>query len=1335
MSNSKTETRSGIGVRSKRHQAEYESFELAEAKEEHEENQHSFDVWKPFEPIQPKIDRMVSEQPERVRSNSFFDLLNLTSMLITVFNFGDLFKARWPAFPPVASAEMIPTPKLDSKFNENKIPGGSAFISSETEVSSRSRPINPDAPPFGFGDKASDELSLLAGINTGDLASVQNLLKKPHIVQRINVPAMRGYPLLALSAMKSNKFIIKELIKAGAEVNAQTPSGDTALTLAANAPMINHEFLKLLLDHGANVFHKNKAGLGAQDIIDGALEKIPEQPMTSQRKLAEAAQVHITVYERFVFYELELNQNASDENILQHYANIEPYREWFLKQSFGGRNHLTLAVKHNRLEVAKQLVEWGADVNLGPSLDEVRSPTPLQIALDQSNYDMTKFLLAKGADPDLTYNKNPYPIIIAMNLRFNSPQHDNLVEELLNYPINLQVEVPFKIESMGVTFNLLDWALTLQDISLAKKFIEKGLTPTIMSFIPAMAQNGSASVQFLVDLNLVDINQKFPYGSFKEYTPLEYATMHRFYPAYKVLADANADLGDGTTEKDYLKLKKPEDKSKIHSPISSPSPQDEKGESHQSSNYSLLTPGSLVLIILAALYIFRKKLAKSFEKKPSVIPLDAKEIKQKAKKMEQYLVDSQKDINHDKNKHLGLDNSIANLNQDINKAKDFINEQLECLSGNDAKQQVSLSQLDDWLNLNDSKDGEITKQIARFRKEKEKKELKQKQDKQQKQKMTQGLKELSSKIEILNERFQKSIKENPELDSFKHEPSKIREEVAKRNFPNDSKGFDQFSHEIQNKIAALEQQFELISNRIDVSKAINNLKISYQNKLKKIFINLAEYKHISRQDFPIHNVIQHLSSTRSLLRTSDAVEEANKKIAKLTDIENNLENLEKDINALMAESNNLLEVRQLSDKVNNLEVMAIKDSIAEANQFIVTSGLPEIKIPARRGSVASFLDRVEQQTSTSSSQQSTLPIPKASIGKFAPKDKKKFPVTQTSSSFYQKGKKLKLKDEKKPLSTASKQPKKINQLKNVLEAALNVISDIEPILTGGYFTAYPQLCRQAMLGAMMFICKDLFNVLRENPIGKKCISMHININHYAGLLDGISSPEEVAKAFALFSKQIKLFQDSKDKNPDPENPDVFPEKLKENPILNKLLLPRKYKKTDRRSYFPSVEEGTFSILSQNFADALDRVNKSQKITPGIRLINQLAGDYIKAKANDQHESGVIDMEEEDFSLRNPEISLSGDRKYGNQLRHDQPSQSQMPYIEELYHNNLYAEFHDCDSKGIAPSKSNADLITSVRSFSHSPLSSTLSTSFAILEITPPPPVHSQEKKEMSSLDI
>jgi ankyrin repeat protein len=208
-----------------------------------------------------------------------------------------------------------------------------------------------------------------------------------------------GSPL-HLEVLAGNDEVVELLLAKGAEKFEKEREGDKALIAAAGKG--RERIVELLVDHGADV---NVNAIGA--------EELEKQTESFRAMVAEAGndQERILALGKKLGAELRPVGNTTPLMVaaaggvhivtflLEHGAVVDAIARW---DSLGdgvirGDTALFFAVRKGQIEVAKLLVEKGADVNKRNS----RSETALMKAVEANKLEVVRFLLEKNADPNV----------------------------------------------------------------------------------------------------------------------------------------------------------------------------------------------------------------------------------------------------------------------------------------------------------------------------------------------------------------------------------------------------------------------------------------------------------------------------------------------------------------------------------------------------------------------------------------------------------------------------------------------------------------------------------------------------------------------------------------------------------------------------------------------------------------------------------------------------------------------------------------------------------------------------------------------------------------------
>ena len=215
----------------------------------------------------------------------------------------------------------------------------------------------------GLSIAAESDLRLVEAVKSKDQQAVRSLLKQ-HV--DVNTPQADGTAALAWAAHWDDLETAKLLIAAGANVNAATDYGVTALWLACtngSPAMVN-----LLLNAGANA--------------NITLQRTGETALMACSRTGDAEAV---------------------KALLEHGANPNA------KETWRGQTALMWAAEANHLEAARALVEHKADVH-------ARSKsgfTPLLFAARTGNVELARMLLKAGASLDESTAEDGTVLVVA----------------------------------------------------------------------------------------------------------------------------------------------------------------------------------------------------------------------------------------------------------------------------------------------------------------------------------------------------------------------------------------------------------------------------------------------------------------------------------------------------------------------------------------------------------------------------------------------------------------------------------------------------------------------------------------------------------------------------------------------------------------------------------------------------------------------------------------------------------------------------------------------------------------------------------------------------------
>jgi uncharacterized protein len=292
-----------------------------------------------------------------------------------------------------------------------------------------------------------------------DAAQVQQLLAAGADVRAANA---YGVTAMELAGETANARIIGMLLKAGADVESPNAEGQTALMSVARSG--NVEAAALLIRHGADVNAAERFG-GQTALMWAAARHHPEMVEllaakgadVNARAIVRNFERHITQEQRYknthtggltpLLYAIRENCGACVEVLMKHGADI-------LLPDPDGIAPLTIAMMNRNWDIAKRLVEAGADVNQW----DIYGQSPLHVAIEgayvgraamgnpgsdgRSNAtpgtELVAMLVERGADPNqqMFFRAPKESGLVSDSARGTTPFHRavySLDNELIRY--------------------------------------------------------------------------------------------------------------------------------------------------------------------------------------------------------------------------------------------------------------------------------------------------------------------------------------------------------------------------------------------------------------------------------------------------------------------------------------------------------------------------------------------------------------------------------------------------------------------------------------------------------------------------------------------------------------------------------------------------------------------------------------------------------------------------------------------------------------------------------------------------------------------------------------
>ena len=227
----------------------------------------------------------------------------------------------------------------------------------------------------------SQMTKLQFAIQERNLEKVKFLVKSGADVNERNISNLAP---IHCAVLKGDLKILMALVENGADCEAKVLNGYTVLHLA----VFNNdlEIVKYLTSTGANIYSIDNDGMNPlqhafhSNLID-VLEVMIKQANQDTK-------------DGYILYAVETNQINIVEILLKSGANVDT------KKPKKNTSLLHIAVENNQAEMVKLLLENRADLE-AKDHDSEYGDTPLVLAIDSMNYEITEILLEAGANVNI----------------------------------------------------------------------------------------------------------------------------------------------------------------------------------------------------------------------------------------------------------------------------------------------------------------------------------------------------------------------------------------------------------------------------------------------------------------------------------------------------------------------------------------------------------------------------------------------------------------------------------------------------------------------------------------------------------------------------------------------------------------------------------------------------------------------------------------------------------------------------------------------------------------------------------------------------------------------
>jgi uncharacterized protein len=368
---------------------------------------------------------------------------------------------------------------------------------------------------------------------------------------------------LSMACTNGSAAMIEELLKAGADPNSRFVRGTTPLMIAAESG--SPDAVKVLLDHRADVNAREEAHGQTAAMFAAAANRADVLKVLA----ASGADLSITTrVEKLEEQRLDDNGNplpAKGGDSTVNGGNT----------TMGGMTALLFAARQGALDSVRALIEAGADVNEICAGDH---SSPLLIATANGHYQVGKYLVEHGANPNLANVDGLTPLYATIDMQYapvswapnpltvqEKVTHLELMKALLDHGANPDAKLLHKLWFRPTSHNQ-QWISTVgttafwraaqaTDVPAMKLLVEHGADPKVPSaagttalmvaaglgFAGNFSQNAPdswlAAVKYCLDLGL-DINAADNQG----YTTLAGAAYRGDNDLVKFLVTKGANL-------------------------------------------------------------------------------------------------------------------------------------------------------------------------------------------------------------------------------------------------------------------------------------------------------------------------------------------------------------------------------------------------------------------------------------------------------------------------------------------------------------------------------------------------------------------------------------------------------------------------------------------------------------------------------------------------------------------------------------------------------------------------------------------------------------------------
>ena len=230
-----------------------------------------------------------------------------------------------------------------------------------------------------------------------------------------------GYTPLHLASLGGHASAVAALIASGASAESRTTTGATALMLAARSGSV--ETVNRLIENGAPVNAADTAhgqtalmiaaGLDRADVVRALVARGAQTGVAST--VVNLAKLTQEVEADPLNGQVRRNAPASASESTQVAGLTRPYTYNELISAQGGLTALHFAARQGAAASVAALVEGGAAIDQPSPGDRA---TPLLVAVINGHFDVARYLLEKGANPNQVSEAGVSPLYATLNVQW-----------------------------------------------------------------------------------------------------------------------------------------------------------------------------------------------------------------------------------------------------------------------------------------------------------------------------------------------------------------------------------------------------------------------------------------------------------------------------------------------------------------------------------------------------------------------------------------------------------------------------------------------------------------------------------------------------------------------------------------------------------------------------------------------------------------------------------------------------------------------------------------------------------------------------------------------------